>query len=132
MNTKNNAPLNALRHHVTGAIVRGEAVAIAGITNVNTKHTPGPWLYSRENSSFMNIIETDGTHIFDMGALINSTGHSNLEANARLIAAAPELLEALQGVTRILEAFSYTTTLGKTQAQRLEAARAAIAKAVQA
>ena len=36
------------------------------------------------------------------------------------------LREALAGVTRILEAFSYTTQLGKTQRARLESARAAL------
>lgn len=44
-------------------------------------------------------------------------------------AAAHELLVALKGVTRILEAFSYTTQLGKSQRERLDAAKAAIAKA---
>lgn len=39
------------------------------------------------------------------------------------------LREALAGVTRILEAFSYTTQLGKTQRARLEAARAALGAA---
>lgn len=42
---------------------------------------------------------------------------------AAIAAAAPRLLEALRGVTRTLEAFSYTTTLGKTQRGRLYAAR---------
>jgi hypothetical protein len=125
MNTKNNAPLNVLRHHVTGAIVRGEAVAIAGITNMNTKHTTGPW---RIGDAGITVF---GPPNGKPSPEIIATDIRN-KANARLIAAAPELLEALQGVTRILEAFSYTTTLGKTQAQRLEAARAAIAKATQA
>ena len=35
------------------------------------------------------------------------------------------LREALVGVTRILEAFSYATQFGKTQRARLDAARAA-------
>lgn len=39
------------------------------------------------------------------------------------------LREALVGVTRILEAFSYTTQFGKTQRARLEAARAALGAA---
>jgi len=39
------------------------------------------------------------------------------------------LREALVGVTRILEAFSYTTQFGKTQRARLDAARAALGAA---
>lgn len=42
---------------------------------------------------------------------------------------ARELLEALQGMVNIVTAFSHTNTLGKTQCARLDAARAAIAKA---
>lgn len=51
------------------------------------------------------------------------------ESTARLWSAAPDLLDALKGLTRIVEGFSYSNTLGKTQMERLEAARAAIAKA---
>ena len=39
-----------------------------------------------------------------------------------------ELLEALKGVTHILEAVKFTMQLGKSQLQRLDAAKTAIAK----
>lgn len=42
---------------------------------------------------------------------------------------AVDLLSSLEEVTRILEAFSYTTQLGKSQRERLERAKALIAKA---
>jgi hypothetical protein len=65
------------------------------------------------------------------GQLSNGNGEikSETTANARLIAAAPELLDALKGVTRILEAFRSTHQFGKTQTERLEKARAIVAKA---
>ena len=50
-----------------------------------------------------------------------------LAANARLIAAAPELLEALEAVLPDLE--HYVATHGPGPDKRLAAARAAIAKA---
>lgn len=67
------------------------------------KHTPGPWRVSSESP---RIIQKDYRAIgSDAGFLIASTmGHDNsgfyaseqeADANARLIAAAPELLEAL-------------------------------------
>lgn len=40
-----------------------------------------------------------------------------------------EMLDALKGVTRILQAFSATTTLGATQMARLAKALAVIKKA---
>ena len=40
-----------------------------------------------------------------------------------------ELEDALSGVTRIVEAYSYTNTLGRTQRARYDFARAALAKA---
>lgn len=40
-----------------------------------------------------------------------------------------ELVEALRGVVRIVEAFSYTNTLGTSQQSRLDAAKAVLAKA---
>ena len=64
---------------------------------MKTKHTPGPWAWeSRRDSSLKNLIG-DGKIIaraVDLTDLINF-GESR-EANARLIAAAPELLEALE------------------------------------
>src|SRR4029078_8318433 len=60
-------------------------------TNMNTqKHTPGPW-------------EHDGDEVYRITSEINShpictiddlNGDDEMEANARLIASAPELLEA--------------------------------------
>lgn len=71
-----------------------------------SKHTPGPWRLSSESP---NIIKRDYTHIGlgdSSGYLIassmgndNSGFYATVEeglANARLIAAAPDLLEALQ------------------------------------
>ena len=61
-------------------------------------------------------------------ALIMS--HVSLEIDYNdLCAEVKRLREALAGVTRILEAFSYTTQLGKTQRARLDAARAALGAA---
>ena len=56
---------------------------------MDTKHTPGPWVIS--GRSTINA---------GRGGWVASVSQSNREANARLIAAAPELLEAL----RVLEA----------------------------
>ncbi len=49
--------------------------------------------------------------------------------DADCMAASKEMLSALKGVTRILEAFKYTQTLAASQLFRLEAARLAIEKA---
>jgi hypothetical protein len=56
---------------------------------MKTKHTAGPWMF--ENGDYPNqcLIGSDGTHIADR---IPHT--HNEEANAGLIAAAPELLAA--------------------------------------
>ena len=67
------------------------------------KHTPGPWSYRYwSNCSDRNLLEgysisADG-HIVPM-----NTSEGDLyeaEANARLIAAAPELLEALKAAQK--------------------------------
>ena len=61
------------------------------------KHTPGPWRYESTSGSnyariFLSANEEDGD---------NLRGYCG-EANARLIAAAPELLEALQHIQRCI------------------------------
>ncbi len=57
---------------------------------MNTKHTPGPWKY----------IAWHGQHgVHDaMDNDVCETFGEDAEANARLIAAAPELLEALEEI----------------------------------
>ena len=101
-----------------------------------TAHTPGPWTYrDTDNDAFE--ISTDGTHYYREGiatvwsAAATYTDLRNTgEANARLIAAAPDLLEAAQALTDLL---LYTAVRPK-EAQpetnrRVDALLAAIAKA---
>ncbi len=65
------------------------------------KHTPGPW----------NTIWIDGTHVIDANGgktdiahIINRGNPDTTEANARLVAAATDLLEACQAVIDEMEA----------------------------
>ena len=90
------------------------------------QHTKGPW----------DRIIADGYTVrhpqiySDTGPIANATFLGNnrldeLNANARLIAAAPDLLEALRGLR---DAFIGTSV--EVQADAMRAARAAINKAV--
>lgn len=66
-----------------------------------TKHTPGPW-HTDAGQSF---------YVFAHGSLMEQAGVNNgpfvcnasTQANARLIAAAPELLASLRRVLKMLE-----------------------------
>ena len=61
---------------------------------MNTKHTPGPWHTDVPDPAFVNYeVRTDQTIICTMGMDMPLEEEA---ANARLIAAAPELLEALR------------------------------------
>lgn len=71
------------------------------------KHTPGPWTTGLKNRSIYGPDRNFGdgvtTHVI---AVINhgsQCDHSEIEGNARLIAAAPELLELLRQTTRMIE-----------------------------
>lgn len=71
-----------------------------------TQHTPGPWAYRRwSNHSDRNLLE--GFSINAGGSLVPmNTAEGDLfeaEANARLIAAAPTMLEALKDALCSLE-----------------------------
>lgn len=82
------------------------------------KHTTGPWT-TAEGPTYC-AIRTDGRVIADMRLV----GLHYNKADAALIAAAPDLLEALQ---RLMDAPSHGTHQAMSRA--CEAARAAIAKA---
>lgn len=94
-------------------------------------HTPGPWVAHYLPQHRMRVTNVDGSVSICDVALWN-TDYEEQIANARLIAAAPLLLDALKGLLPILEAVRYTAGLSGTQIKRMEAAKAALAAATQA
>ena len=101
---------------------------------MNTKHTPGPWVDG----------DICGDHNVGIGRYRLITGGGELiahtwpdsseheEANARLIAAAPELLAACQEFLRFADLPNECVPRGdyiRYQVSAISAARAAIAKA---
>jgi hypothetical protein len=67
---------------------------------IEMKHTPGPWKHDGE-------IIYSGNYTLNNGWTNHATiakveDHANWEANARLIAAAPDLLEALKKISKEL------------------------------
>lgn len=99
-------------------------------------HTPGPWTFSQSaqyGDTRFYVAQADGApytpHYSDVATLIaetvNDERKSIQEANARLIAAAPELLDALRYVVAVYD----KGTCGSTVEMAFDRARAAIAKA---
>ena len=132
---KTNPALSALRHHVSGAIARGEAQAITEVpATPRPSHTPGPWSLSASFDSVERRVQHGDNPplVWGIASGINSAHPDYMPreeqiANARLIAAAPELLEALDACLPDLE--HYVATHGPGPEKRLALARAAIAKA---
>ncbi len=64
---------------------------------MKTTHTPGPWeISSDENGSLDVCAENAGDMLANLGDCVNA------DANARLVAAAPDLLEALRTALDVL------------------------------
>jgi hypothetical protein len=92
---------------------------------MNAKHTPGPWIYDAQCIDPIIIATEDReTGLARVQSWSGTPSGEECIANARLIAAAPELLQALKGLLaytlHIMEPGDNAETL---------AARAAIAKA---
>ena len=88
----------------------------------DTKFTPGPWRYDRTNGS-----PTTGEHMIAGAkpgylAEVRDCGSGDVRANAHLIAAAPDLYAALDGLLGLLDA-------GSLYEPQAYAARTALAKA---
>ena len=61
---------------------------------MSRKHTPGPWGFSGGDSApILHIYASDDKHLFH-----NSRPLDEQDANARVMAAAPELLAALKAI----------------------------------
>ena len=90
------------------------------------EHTPGPWMKSTHGGiSKYSIWSSSGQHIADTNTT-KSIGFERCAANASLIAAAPDLLEALEDCVAVMD----RELAGlKVIQPELSAARAAIAKA---
>ena len=97
----------------------------------NTTHTPGPWRVSGYRLAVFAKLNGIKVVIADCNRTL---GYSESEANARLLAAAPDLLEALKQCRLALEPYDDVKPRDwKTDREKLafahQAARAAIAKA---
>jgi hypothetical protein len=72
-----------------------------------SKHTPGPWLIEAQNSHTGAIATVHNTtdvwvEIWSENWIVTGMGPEEQSANARLIAAAPELLESLEYAIRMV------------------------------
>lgn len=96
-----------------------------------SKHTPGPWRQFEHNG---NVMVCAGPSHLATVAIGGAMDESSDRANARLIAAAPELLDALRTILEYAECYDDAgpRAAGWQSAELradIEAARAAIAKA---
>lgn len=102
-------------------------------------HTPGPWRVEQDTTLIWGDCNPDDTTSYGMGYPIaecrvipsaswakGPKGHAEAEANARLIAAAPDMFEALKMAR---EAFVVSGSMPLSDADTLALIDAALAKA---
>lgn len=90
---------------------------------MNARHTPGPWVHLGVGDIVQQASLTQ-EHIVDVAAVFCTSDDATGEANARLVAAAPDLLFCLKVIC------SHAEGDERLDARlHLEEARAAIAKA---
>ena len=108
---------------------------------MSAKHTPGPWTNQVVNT-VSGVCFKVGPFPWKEGELNhaciyadypNKSGYEQCAANARLIAAAPDLLEELREVEKHLQSYvdaiEYGGGAASKSSERLASVRAAIAKA---
>jgi hypothetical protein len=110
----------------------GDPAHAAPKAQPSAAHTPGPWVKGR----YGELQGSDGATVCvkGLGVSISLSGdpYPVAEANARLIAAAPDMYEALKEAERILDYFANGRTSfvgGGTPRNAHEMVRAAIARA---
>lgn len=87
-------------------------------------HTPGPWIARQRGADW--VVEPKDGRLFNVG---DALYHPENEANARLIAAAPEMLEMLRDALLYIEACEERDIVPSSRGDGYRQARAAIAKA---
>lgn len=96
------------------------------------KYTPGPWAISRNTS--MSVVGKNDRPVCSTGGYQDNRVDSSVllaenEANARLIAAAPDLYEALKEADAELETLACAMGLTSELVAVCERVKAALAKA---
>ena len=106
---------------------------------METKHTPGPWSITNTIMGSVDPVtlpssviappygSVDTICVFSF--MTKKKPHDEQQANARLIAAAPDLLAALRLLLDGLQTYAPEFLHGLPKADYIRAARAAIAKA---
>lgn len=90
-----------------------------------TTHTPGPWKVHSQYGEIGNITNSDGSIVVAQAQQVEPRSHEVRLANTHLIAAAPELLQALEALLDM--DISYQR--GPKVQEAESAARLAVAKA---
>ena len=108
-------------------------------TKEAAKHTPGPWeATSRPDGRMTGTVYgirhssegCKGGEFAEVHALhVTQEAYDTAQASARLIAAAPDLLEILKSVEVMLDGCGYGGSNRTTENKHLRSIRAAIAKA---
>jgi hypothetical protein len=86
-----------------------------------SKYTPGPWIEFADRGETVAILPAgrDGTICeFSNEKPYDARFHPEARANARLIAAAPDLLEAAQSASALLMAYIIRSSSQRTTIQR--------------
>jgi hypothetical protein len=76
------------------------------------KHTPGPWIMTIINAQRQFEIHAEDGTLVALATPVDRHGVFKTQANARLIAAAPELLEACKYALRCFEVMDRDYALG--------------------
>jgi hypothetical protein len=90
-----------------------------------TEHTPGPWIIMPTLKGALSINVAPSVPVATVGGAGWHLGEKVARANARLIAAAPEMLAALEDALTLLPDYP----AHDPQRHRVDTIRAAIAKA---
>ena len=98
------------------------------MAQTQTAHTPGPWEVGNENPMSGDINVLDEQSPFEV-ALVRGSGNGQARANARLIAAAPDLLAACEAAIRTCHGEPANDAARHAKSDALYQAAAAIAKA---
>lgn len=93
---------------------------------MEANHTPGPWALAEGSWEIEARVDPENSETYYAPVAMLDTDWSGgiVEANARLIAAAPDMLDALSDIVASSDA-----NCGDSLANAIETARAAIAKA---